>query len=145
MLPTANFFARIEDIRFGSGSILIWLSTLIILSSAGAKPKLPPQAKQAPVLLTIFSSSRAEKSTLHSVSTTSAVPAALVIALDYVFGKTRPDAAQIETIIGVVLFPAIPPMLCLSTILFPCRCKTSPVLTIALVIQYISSKSIPDS
>ena len=63
---------------------------------------------------------------------TSAVPDADVIALEDVFGIFNPAAEQIDTIIGVVLFPASPPMLCLSKIL-PFKFRSFPVLTIAFV------------
>lgn len=90
-------------------------SILIIFESAGTIPNPPPQTRQAFVFFTIFLTSSKENSTFAIVSITSAVPDAEVIARDELFGIINPAAAQIETTIGVVLFPGIPPIECLST------------------------------
>ncbi len=114
LLPTEIFFERMLARSWAVESILTIRSIFIILSSTGASPKAPPQTKQAFVLFTIFLISLIDKLTLVIVSMTSAVPAALVMALDEVFGIFNPAAAQIATVIGVVLFPATPPIECLS-------------------------------
>ncbi|MBA7650434.1 hypothetical protein ES703_58239 [subsurface metagenome] len=67
------------------------------------------------VFFIILLSSFIENSTQAIVSITSAVPAALVIALEEFFGIISPAEAHIATIIGVVLFPGTPPIECLST------------------------------
>ncbi len=105
----------IEAMNWASGSIFNCFSIFIIFESAGTIPKAPPQTKQAFVFFIIFFTSSIENSTLAIVSTTSAVPAELVIALEEDFGIINPAEAQIGTIIKVVLFPGIPPTECLST------------------------------
>ena len=50
-----------------------------------------------------------------------------------VFGKIIPAAAQIETTIGVVLLPAIPPIECLSATFLLCQESIVPVFAIASV------------
>ena len=72
-----------------------------------------------------------------------AVPEAEVIARDEVFGRVKPAAAQIATTKGVVLFPAISPMQCLSAIYFPGNFNLEPVFTIALVRSIVSFIDIP--
>ena len=52
--PAEIFFDNIEAKSCGSTSRLSNLSTLIILSSEGANPKDPPQAKHAPSFLITF-------------------------------------------------------------------------------------------
>ena len=88
---------------------------------------------QAFVLLIIFLRVFIGNSTSAIASITSAVPAALVIALEDVFGIVSPAAAQIETMIGVVLFPGTPPIECLSTINFFLNFILFAVLKIALI------------
>ena len=83
-----------------------------------------------------------ENSTLATASITSAVPAAEVIALEEVLGITSPVEAQIETMIGVVLLPAIPPIPCLSAT-FPLSFSFFPVPTSALIRYSISLIDIP--
>ena len=143
MLLTASFFASIDAIKFGSGSMFIIFSTFIILSSAGANPSAPPHTRQAFVLSIILLISSASNSTLHILSITSAVPAAEVIALDELFGIVIPSAAHIDTTIGVVLFPAIPPMQCLSAIIFLFISSRFPVSSIASVSHFVSLSDIP--
>src|SRR3989338_6644714 len=128
LLPTASFFAMTEARSCGSGSRLTILSTWIILSSAGANPREPPQARQAFVLFTISLSFCIGKSIFAIDSITSAVPAAEVIARDEVFGIVIPKAAQIDTTMGVVLFPATPPIECLSAIFLEFQVIFAPVL-----------------
>src|SRR3989344_1832893 len=131
LLPADNFLEIIDAINWASGSTLRSLSTLINLSSAGAKPRDPPQAKQAFVFFTTDFNSSRDKSTFATVSITSAVPEADVMAREEVFGITMPATAQIETTMGVVLFPGIPPIQCLSAILFESHLIFFPVLDIA--------------
>ena len=131
LLPAASFFDIIEDKSCASGSISSIFSILIIFESTGTIPKPPPQIKHPFVFFTILFKSFIENSTLAIVSMTSAVPAALVIALEDVFGIINPAAAQIETTIGVVLFPGIPPMQCLSTTYLFLILKLFPDLNIA--------------
>ena len=52
---------------------------------------------------------------LKGSTDTEEVPAGEVIAREDVLGIIRPLAATMATTSGVVLFPGIPPMLCLST------------------------------
>jgi len=139
----ASFFDMIDAMSCGSMSRFSNRSTWIILSSDGASPREPPHAKHAPVLLTTFFIFFIESSTFEIVSTTSVVPAADVIARDDVFGNVNPAAAQIAMIIGVVRFPEIPPMQCLSAMYFPLNFNFAPVFTIAFVRLIVSSKSIP--
>ncbi len=54
-----------------------------------------------------------------------------------------PAAAQIETTNGVVLFPAIPPIQCLSAIIFLLKFILFPVLIIDFVRAINSFLSIP--
>src|SRR3989344_9379655 len=117
VLPTETFFAKIEARSCDSGSTRNNFSTLINLSSAGARPKEPPQTKHAPVLLTTFFNWETDRLTGAMDSTVSAVPAAEVIALEEVLGIITPADAHIETTMGVVLFPAMPPIECLSAII----------------------------
>src|SRR3989339_1110870 len=133
LLPTESFLERMEAMSCDSGSRLRRRSTRINLSSDGARPREQPQARHAFVFFTIFCRTLDEKSNFVIVSITSAVPDAEVIALLLVLGITTPATAHIETTIGVVLFPAIPPMQCLSTMSFVCQCKFTPVLYIASV------------
>src|SRR3989344_1764851 len=121
-------------------SMLNGCSTLIILSSAGARLIEPPQTMQAPILFTIFFILSTLKETFVSTSTVSAVPAGLVIDLDDVFGTVRPAAARIGTIIIVVLLPATPPTQCLSMTGFFLSFNTSPVAIIAFVRSMVSLK-----
>src|SRR3989338_5477539 len=114
----------------------------MILSSAGAKPKEPPQTMQAFVFFIILRSLGKENSTLAIASITSAVPAAAVMAREEVFGIINPAEAHIDTTRGVVMFPAIPPMLCLSAT-FPLSLNFFPVLTIALIKYSTSFTDIP--
>ena len=114
------------------------------MSSEGARFSEPPHAIHAPAFLIIFINCFALNSTFAIVSTTSAVPEAAVIARDDVFGRIRPATAHIETTIGVVRFPAIPPILCLSaTILFLANFNLFPVFTIAFVRYTTSFIDIP--
>src|SRR3989338_5802789 len=133
VLPAAIFLESIEAISCESGSRRRIRSIRISLSSAGARPREPPHARQAPFSFTILCNSEEEKSTRESVSITSAVPAAEVIAREEVLGITIPDAAHIETTIGVVLFPATPPIQCLSATNFEDQRRTLPVLYMASV------------
>src|SRR3989338_7945275 len=108
-------------------------STFIILESAVTMFNLPPpQIKHALVFFIIFLTSFTENSTGAIVSITSAVPAALVIALEEDFGIINPAEAHIETTIGVVLFPGIPPIECLSATNLFLNFNLLPELNIAL-------------
>ena len=71
-----------------------------------------------PSFSTTFFIASTERVTGAKTSMVSAVPAGEVIAREEVFGMVSPASAQIETTIGVVLFPAIPPIQCLSAIYF---------------------------
>jgi len=143
VLPVDIFFERIDAINWDSGSIFNKRSTLISLSSAGASPSAPPQARHALVFFTTCFSSFSGRTTSAIVSIVSTVPAALVIALEEVFGIVIPAAAHIATTIGVVLFPAIPPMECLSAIFFLFQERLLPVFAIASVRYFVSLKDIP--
>src|SRR3989338_30105 len=142
LLPAASFFASIDAISCDSGSTLSILSTRISLSSAGARPREPPHARQAFVFLITLFISFNERFTFVRVSTTSAVPAALVIALEEVLGMIILQEAQIDTTIGVVLFPGIPPMLCSSAVKPEFQVSFSPVSNIAFVREMVSSRDI---
>ena len=72
------------------------------------------------------------RSTLQKVSTKSAVPHALLIARDDSFGILRPAAATIETTMGVILLPGMPPKLWKSKTLSEPNDILSPVSAIAL-------------
>ncbi len=120
----------------------------MISSSAGAKERAPPHTIQAPVFSTTLYTSSLFKATGITLSIISVVPAGEVIALVDVLGTTSPLAANIGTSIGVIPFPAVPPMECLSTtksLLFfiNLKSKISPDSAIPLVIQYISSSVKP--
>ena len=84
-----------------------------------------------------------ENSILATVSITSAVPAALVIAFEEFFGTSNPAAAQIETTIGVVLFPETPPIQCLSTTNSSLNEILFPVFNIAFIKEIVSFMFIP--
>src|SRR4030042_5957966 len=108
-------------------------------SSAGAESNAPPQAKQPFVFLTTSLISSTERSTGHSDSTPSAVPAGEVTALEEVLGIVKPAAAIIGTTRIEVLSPGMPPMLCLSKIgVLPSE-RVLRVFTIALERASISS------
>lgn len=141
--PAAIFLDRIDAMSCGSMSRFNNRSTCIILSSDGASPNEPPHARHAPVFLTTLIISFSDSSTFEIVSITSAVPDAEVIARDDVFGNVSPAAAQIATTIGVVRFPAIPPIECLSAMYFPLNFNFAPVFAIALVRLIISLSLIP--
>ena len=143
--PAEIFFDMIEARSWGSMSKFRILSTWMILSSEGASPSDPPHARQAPVFLTTDFIFGRESSTFEIVSITSAVPDAEVIAREEVFGKVSPAAAQIATAIGVVRFPAIPPIQCLSAIYFPENFNFAPVRTMAFVKSIVSFIVIPFS
>ena len=143
--PAAIFFDIIDARSCGSTSRFNRRSTWMILSSDGANPNEPPHARQAPVFLTTCFIFFIGSSTFDIVSITSAVPDAEVIALEDVFGRVSPTAAQIAMTIGVVRFPAIPPMQCLSARYLPLNFSLTPVFTIAFVSPITSSKSIPFS
>ena len=120
-------------------------STWIILSSDGASFREPPQARQALCFLTILTILESGISTSDIVSITSAVPDAEVIAREDVFGSVRPTAAHIAMVIGVVLFPAIPPMQCLSATYLPLNFNFAPVFIIAFVRAIVSENFMPFS
>src|SRR3990167_1069356 len=94
LLPTEIFFDKILANNWAVESMFAIFSILIILSSTEANPNAPPQTKHPPVFRIISFISFTEKLTLAIVSITSAVPAALVIALDDVFGITNPAVVQ---------------------------------------------------
>ncbi len=141
--PVAIFFDMTDARSCDSMSRFRSRSTWMILSSEGASPREPPHARQAFLLLTIFMIFFNGSSTFEIVSITSAVPEAEVIAREEVFGRVSPTDAQIATVIGVVLFPATPPMQCLFAVYFPLNFNLAPVFTIAFVKEIISSKFIP--
>ena len=141
--PTDIFLDRIDARSWGSTSKFSSRSTRTILSSEGASPNEPPHAKQAPVLFTTCLIFDIGRSTCVIVSITSAVPAADVIALEDVFGIVNPATAQIAMTIGVVRFPATPPMECLSAIYFPWNFNFAPVCTMALIKSIVSFVDIP--
>ena len=72
------------------------------------------------------------------VSMVSAVPAGEVMARDDVLGITRPSAAAIATMMGVVRLPGRPPTQCLSTTMPAGHFSRSPASTIAWVSARIS-------
>src|SRR3989344_2305760 len=90
------------------------------------------------VFFIIFFNFSIEKFTFAIVSMTSAVPAALVIALEEFFGKMSPPAAQIGTTIGVVLFPGIPPIECLSAMILFFSLNVFPDFMIAFIRKIVS-------
>ena len=141
--PADIFFDIIDAMSCGSISRFSNRSTLIILSSDGASPSEPPHARQALVFATTDFICFRESSTFEIVSITSAVPDAEVIARDDVLGRINPAAAQIATTTGVVRFPAIPPMQCLSAMYFPLNFNFAPVFTIASVKLIVSFVDIP--
>ena len=74
----------------------------------------------------------------------SAVPAGDVIEREEVFGIVRPAAAIIGTTSIVVLFPGIPPIQCLSTMIslgLTLKSSCFPTATIAFVSPIVSFSS----
>lgn len=143
--PAAIFLDVTEARSCGSMSRFRSRSTWMILSSEGESAKEPPHARQPLCFSTMLVIFLRESSTFAIVSIVSAVPAAEVIALDEVFGNLIPSAAQIATTIGVVRFPATPPMQCLSATYFPLNFNLAPVFTIAFVRLTVSENFIPFS
>lgn len=141
--PTLAFFAMIDASICPSASMLSGCSTLIILSSAGARFTAPPQIMNPPTSSIIFLSLFIGRLTGHSTSIVSAVPAGDVIALLLVFGTMHPAATSIGTTIIVVLFPGTPPIECMSTTGYLSNLSESPVCAIALVSSATSFMLIP--
>ncbi len=139
--PIAFFLDIIEGNNIGS--IPKGYSTLMNSSSAGAKSKAPPQTKQALVFLTTSSISSNDRSTGVKTSILSAVPQGDVIALEDVLGIVNPEAAIIGTKTIDVLSPGIPPIECLSHIIFLRVLNLFPVSTIAFEKLAASSIEIP--
>ena len=115
--PAATFFDNTDATICPSLSISNDLSIAIRISSAGLRFTAPPQAKHPFSLFITFLICSVDKATLVIVSIVSAVPAGEVIALEDVFGISKPAAATILTTIGVVRFPGKPPTQCLSKII----------------------------
>ncbi len=140
---TEPFFAIIEARSWPSASMLKGCSTFMIVSSAGARSTAPPQTMQPPVFFTTFFIWLIERETFVRTSIVSAVPAGDVIDLELVLGTVRPAATRIGTMTIVVLFPATPPMQCLSIMCLFLILSVSPLFIIALVRATISFMLIP--
>ena len=138
---TEAFFATTEAKSCDLASIASGLSTLIILSSAGARFRLPPQTMQPFVFLIILFIFFMLTETFARTSIVSAVPAGLVMLLELVFGIVKPAAAIIGTITIVVLLPATPPTQCLSITGYLSSFRISPCFAIAFVRRVVSSMS----
>lgn len=136
--PTLAFFDIIDASICPSASMLRGCSTLMILSSAGARFTEPPQIMNPPTSLIICFSFSIVKLTGQSTSIVSAVPAGDVIALLLVFGIVHPAATNIGTMSIVVLLPGTPPIECTSTIGCFLNVIVSPVCAIAFVSSAIS-------
>ena len=118
-------------------------STLMTMSSTGARFMEPPHENTPPTSMAILLTSSAGMSTLQNVSTKSEVPQALLMARDDVLGIMIPAAAHMDTTMGVILFPGTPPMLWKSNTGLPLNSRRSPVSTIAFAWAAISLMSMP--
>ena len=97
------------------GSIIIFLSTSINISSAIAMFNPPPHTRVPRTFFAIFFISSGLRSTGARTSIVSAVPAGLVIALLLVLGMSIPVDATVGTASNAtLLLPGTPPMLCSS-------------------------------
>ena len=105
----------------------------------------PPHTNAPPTVSPISLSFSADTSMLQKVSTKSDVPQALLMARDDVLGIISPAAAQMDTTMGVILFPGTPPMLWKSYTGPLSNLMTSPVSTMARAKAAISSMSIPST
>ena len=81
--------------------------------------------------------------TSQKVSTKSDVPHALLIARDESLGIIIPSAATMDTTMGVILLPGMPPRLWKSNTGSLSNLIMSPVSAMALVKSAISSMSMP--
>ena len=141
--PMASFLLMMDASICARGLIFSGYSTLMSMSSTGARFMEPPHASTPPTSSAILFRSVVFISTLQKVSTKSEVPHALLMARDDVFGSISPAAATMETTMGVTLFPGTPPTLWKSNTGVRSNSILSPVLTIATVMSAISSTSIP--
>ena len=141
--PMAIFLLMIDASICARGLMFRGYSTLMSMSSTGARFIEPPQANTPPTFSEIDFSFVVSISTSQNVSTKSDVPHALLIARDDVFGSINPAAATMETTMGVTLLPGTPPTLWKSNTGVRSNWTLSPVLTMATVMSAISSTSIP--
>ena len=109
--PAATFLLMIDASIWGLGSIPSGRWTVMKWSPAGPRAVAPVQENTPPCSSVMRLTSSASRSTLQNVSTKSAVPQALLIALEDSLGIFRPAAATMETTTGVILFPGSPPKL----------------------------------
>ncbi len=137
--PAAIFFDSTEATSWPSLSRSSTRSTRMRASSAGLRSTAPPHTTQPPSRSTTRRMASRLRSTGHSVSMVSAVPAGEVMARDEVFGMVRPAAAAMATTMGVVRLPGRPPTQCLSTMGWVCHLSRSPASTMAPVSPTISS------
>ena len=85
--------------------------TVMKTSPAGPRSVAPVHENTPPTSEAMRLTSSESRSTSQKVSTKSAVPQALLMALDDSFGMVRPASAAIDTTMGVILFPGTPPKL----------------------------------
>ena len=100
-----------------------------------------PQANTPPASLMADLSSSVPNSTRQNVSTKSDVPQALLMAREDSFGIVRPCDATMDTTMGVILFPGMPPRLWKSYSSGMPKSTVSPVEAMALVRAATSSRS----
>ena len=117
---------------WGRGSTPNGLWTVMKASPAGAMSVAPVQENTPPVESTIDDTSSVSRSTRQKVSTKSAVPDGLLMALDESFGMRRPSDATMDTTIGVILFPGTPPKLWKSKTLLSPKSRHLPVEAMTL-------------
>ena len=102
----------------------------------------PPHAKTPPTSSDTLFSFSASMRTSQKTSTKSEVPHALLMARDESLGIMIPAAATMETTMGVILFPGMPPRLWKSNTGSLSNLMISPVSAMATVKSAISSMSI---
>jgi hypothetical protein len=139
--PAAAFLDSTEATSCPSVSSSSGRSTRIRMSSAGLRPRAPPQAMQPPSRSTTRRSAGRSSVTGAQVSIVSAVPAGEVMAREEVFGMVRPKAVTIGTTTSVVRLPGSPPTECLSTMGAPSQVRRWPASIMARVRAAISPRS----
>ena len=125
--PAATFLLMMDASIWGLGSMPRGRWTVMKRSPAGPRSVAPVQENTPPASSVTRLTSSESRSTLQKVSTKSAVPQALLMALEDSFGMVRPLAAVMDTTMGVILFPGIPPKLWKSKTLAWSKEILSPV------------------